>query len=180
MYGKVTAQFSLRGGMSNLVEKCSNSSQARMRSSTKKCDPRGGHYVGKNDLRHAGIGYRDDEPAAHGKCGALLALVFPIWRGHELRSRLRVRELGAVHGHGARHRRLLLCQSVPSAGARPVRKAASPNGARLKRSARPSTAVTRWLDPRVHPLRIGFAKVMDARVKPAHDDKVDQIDRNPL
>src|SRR5258706_16200536 len=72
------------GGMSNLTEKCSNSSQARVRSSTKKRYPRGGHYVGKNDLCDTGISYRDDEPAPHGKCGALLALVFPIWRGERL------------------------------------------------------------------------------------------------
>jgi len=25
-----------------------------------------------------------------------------------------------------------------------------------------------------------IAKMMDARIKPAHDDRVDQIDRNPL
>src|SRR6266436_8179740 len=130
MHGKVTAQFSLRGGMSNLIEKCSNFSQARMRSSTKKCDPRGGHYVGKNDLRHAGIGYRDDEPAPHGKCGALLALVFPIWRGHGLRSRLRIQQLGAVHGDRPWHRRLLLHQSVRSAAGtvRAICKVASPHG----------------------------------------------------
>src|SRR6267154_4148012 len=42
---------------------------------------------------------------------------------------------------------------------------------------RPSTAVARGLDPRVHLLRIAFAKMMDARVKPAHDDRVDQIER---
>jgi hypothetical protein len=46
--------------------------------------------------------------------------------------------------------------------------------------ARPSAAVTRGLDPRVHLLRIDFAKMMDARVKPAHDGRVDQIDREPL
>ena len=50
----------------------------------------------------------------------------------------------------------------------------------IRRLPIPSTAVTRGLDPRVHPLRKDFAKVMDARVKPAHDDQVDQIDRNPL
>jgi len=32
----------------------------------------------------------------------------------------------------------------------------------------------------VHPLRIDFANMMDARVKPAHDNQADQIDRNPL
>src|SRR5712671_295453 len=41
----------------------------------------------------------------------------------------------------------------------------------------PIHAVTRGLDPRVHPLRIDFANVMDARVKPAHDDQVDQSPR---
>jgi hypothetical protein len=49
---------------------------------------------------------------------------------------------------------------------------------RFEIGACPSTAVTRGLDPRVHPLRIGFAKVMDARVKPAHDDRAGQIDRD--
>jgi hypothetical protein len=41
-------------------------------------------------------------------------------------------------------------------------------------------AVTRGLDPRVHLLRIDFAKMMDARVNPAHYERVDQIDREPL
>src|SRR6516225_7377853 len=40
MHGKVTAQFSLREGMSNLSEKCYNFSQTRMRSLTKKCHPK--------------------------------------------------------------------------------------------------------------------------------------------
>jgi hypothetical protein len=48
-----------------------------------------------------------------------------------------------------------------------------------QRSSKPHT-VTRGLDPRVHFLRIDFAKMMDARVKPAHDDRVEQIDREPL
>jgi hypothetical protein len=39
--------------------------------------------------------------------------------------------------------------------------------------AGPSTAVTR----RVHLLRIDFAKMMDAWVKPAHHDRFNQIDR---
>src|SRR5258707_4591835 len=56
----------LAWGMSNLVEKCSNPSQSRILSSTKK-SPRGGYYVGKDDLRHAGTSYRDDEPAPHGE-----------------------------------------------------------------------------------------------------------------
>jgi hypothetical protein len=43
-----------------------------------------------------------------------------------------------------------------------------------------STAVTRGLDPRVHLLRIDFANVMDARVKPAHDNQVDHLDGEPL
>ena len=134
MHGKVTAQFSLRGGMSNLIEKCSNSNQARMRSSTKKCYPRGGYYVGKNDLPHARISYRDDEPAPHRKCGALLAVVFSIWRGYELRSRLRVQQLGTMHGHRPRYWRLLLRQPVPPAAGCAIRKAASPYGWFLERS----------------------------------------------
>jgi hypothetical protein len=56
----------------------------------------------------------------------------------------------------------------------------------------PLSAVTRGLDPRVHPLRKKlFAKKMDARVNsaftrvcrramPAHDDRVGQIVRDPL
>src|SRR5258708_40035831 len=97
--------------MSNLVEKCSNPSQSRILSSTKK-SPRGGYYVGKDDLRHAGTSYRDDEPAPHGKCGALLAVVFTIWPGHGLRSRLRVQQLGAVHGNHPRYRWPLLRPSI--------------------------------------------------------------------
>ncbi len=51
---------------------------------------------------------------------------------------------------------------------------------RFESGARLFTTVTRGLDPRVHLLRIDFAKMMDARVKPAHDNRVDQIDREPL
>jgi hypothetical protein len=46
--------------------------------------------------------------------------------------------------------------------------------------ARLSAAVTRGLDPRLHPLRTDYCKVMDAWVKPTHDDRVDQIDRELL
>jgi len=62
-----------------------------------------------------------------------------------------------------------VCQPSPYSGSRSIWI-----------GTRPFSAVTRGLDPRVHPLRIDLAKMMDARVMPAHDDRVDQIDREPL
>jgi hypothetical protein len=45
----------------------------------------------------------------------------------------------------------------------------------------PSPAVTRGLGPRVSTrFRIDFANAMDARVKPAHDNKAAKINREPM
>ena len=46
--------------------------------------------------------------------------------------------------------------------------------------ARSSTAVTRGLDPWGRLLHIDFERMMDARVKPVHDDRADQTDRDLL
>jgi len=78
---------------------------------------RGVNRNDKNDPSHAGIHNRNDDPTARRKCGALLAVVLPVFQPGHL-SRLRVQQLGAMHGHGARHWRLLLRQSVPCAAGR--------------------------------------------------------------
>src|SRR5215475_1415833 len=87
------------------------------------------YHVGEIDLRHRGIGGSNDDWAPLCTGRALLAVVFPVSRGHGRSSLLRIQQLGAMHGNNTRHRRLLLQQSVPSAPVRAIRQAAPPCGA---------------------------------------------------
>jgi hypothetical protein len=104
---------------------------------------RGGNRNGKADIRRIDVGSGGADGVPLRGSGALLAVVFPVWPA-ELCSRLRIQQLGAVHGDRPRYRRLLLHQSVsPAAGAiRAIGKAASPHGSRLKRSAYSSSPTT--------------------------------------
>jgi hypothetical protein len=79
--------------------------------------PTGVNRDSKNDPSHTGICNRNDHPAPRSKCGALLAVVLPVFQPRHL-SRLRVQYVAAMHGYSPRHRRLLLRQSVPSAARR--------------------------------------------------------------
>lgn len=92
---------------------------------------RGGNRNGKIDLRRIGLGSRSADPASLRTSSALLAVVLLILEFGQ-RSPMRVQQLGAMHGYGPGHRRLLLHQSVRSAaGAPAVPKNAPPYRALL-------------------------------------------------